>query len=99
MPAILICLKDDGRITVSAMPEPPPGYEEGAVEAASLDEATDLAKEVLGEAGPGDAGLGSLGERHGRDDSEAGGEFPAGDPADEEDSAMGSGWDRAKRGR
>lgn len=114
MPAILICQKEDGTITVNAMPEPPQGYEEGAVEAASLDEAMEIARGVLdtgstmkGE-GTGD-GHPATQDRQDTDrpqegDIDATGQSSpdaGGSPAhqgDESEEAMQQGFDRARKG-
>lgn len=100
MPAVLICTKPDGRIVVAAMAEPPPGYEEGAVEAASLEEATRLAQDLLG--GENEAAEGSTstpGEEaaEGTNTGPGDGNRPVGD--DDLQTPMQAGFSKARRGR
>lgn len=90
MPAIIICTKPDGRILVSAMPEAPPEYEQDAQEAASLDEALKLARDVLGEGQPATG-----------DEPPAEGDQPAGTegmPMGSAEDQMAAGFSRAKKG-
>lgn len=46
MPCVIIC-KNNGQVLVNSLPEAPPEYIKDAVPASSVDEATQMAKEVL----------------------------------------------------
>jgi hypothetical protein len=103
---IIICATDDGRILVNAAgAEAAQQYLQDAIEVPSLEEATAMVGEVLGQTGEQPAGGGDFSDAEDRGDAagakDYGAEAPEGAegmPMATEDDAMEAGYKRARKG-